>query len=82
MRNKEIIENKAKEIYGEELVNAWIKAGKEIPLFSKKQWKKKGYKIKEEANGYKVKINGKNKTKYYMYTCIMYALHQVEQEIQ
>lgn len=82
MKNKEIIEEKAREIYGEELVDAWKKADKEIPLFTAKQWKKRGYKVKEGSIAYTVKINGKNKERYYMYTCHIFALHQIEKEIQ
>lgn len=78
MTNKEIIERKAREIYGDFLVNDFLKRSGEIPLYTKTQWDKRGLHVKEGEQGYLVKLNNCVGKKWYMYEVYVYTIYQVE----
>lgn len=63
MKNDEIIEKVAREIYGDTIINEIINRGDQIELHSAMGWASRGYFIKKGEKGIETKLWRKRKSK-------------------
>jgi hypothetical protein len=83
MKNDEIIENIARELYGDAQVDAILQKGAEIPLHVIQIWRKKGFRVRKNEKGVACKLwrrrkGEKNDCQYYLSKAFLFSREQVE----
>lgn len=81
MKNEEIIEKIAREVYGDEAVDTM---GEDLPLHTVKGWKARSYNVKKGEHGIECKLwrkKGKSEglnDQFYLSKCFLFTKDQVE----
>ena len=83
MKNDEIIEKIARDVYGDAMIDAIIENGDEIPLHVIQVWRKKGYRVRKGQKGIGCKLwrrrrGEENYGQFYLSKAYLFSQEQVE----